>query len=174
MQRIGNDRREFIAKSLCLAEGSCCLRSGSNALRRDRAARDPPSERYGDSFITERTPFKWPGNNTLAVCVREPNVQVWHYDSAFGVGISPNPNGILSAGRASTMRGGIWNYASACGVSPPCSMRRASRRPSLKLGRSARFFPSDRGKMKKRGWEFMGPRHHQLEDAWPASLQSRS
>ena len=44
------------------------------------------SERYDDSFIAERKPFKWPGNNTLAVWFA-PNVEVWQYDSAFGVGI---------------------------------------------------------------------------------------
>ena len=34
------------------------------------------TERYDDSFITERKAFKWPGNNTLAVWFA-PNVEVW-------------------------------------------------------------------------------------------------
>jgi hypothetical protein len=57
-------------------------RPGSGRIRR--------SERYDDSFITERKPFRWPGDNTIAVWFA-PNVEVWHYDSAFGVGITPNP-----------------------------------------------------------------------------------
>jgi hypothetical protein len=32
------------------------------------------SQRYDDSFITQRKPFKWPGNNTLAVWFA-PNVE---------------------------------------------------------------------------------------------------
>src|SRR5262245_47952613 len=69
MPSIGHDRREFIAKSICLA-GAAGLAAFD--LRPVAAqAQTPPrpirrSERYDDSFITERKPFKWPGNNTLA------------------------------------------------------------------------------------------------------------
>src|SRR5262249_6857644 len=85
------------------------------------------SERYDDSFITERKAFKWPGNNTLAVWFA-PNVEVWQYDSAFGVGITPNPTNYVPD---------VFNYAWrnmgsawACGASRTCSTPRASRRPS--------------------------------------------
>ena len=58
----------------------------TSGIKCDRQAQTPPrpirrSERYDDSFITERKAFKWPGNNTLAVWFA-PNVEVWQYDSA--------------------------------------------------------------------------------------------
>ena len=68
----------------------------ASGLHTDRAAAQTSprpirrSERYDDSFISERKPFKWPGDATLAIWFA-PNVEVWQYDSAFGVGISPNP-----------------------------------------------------------------------------------
>src|SRR5262245_45308801 len=65
------------------------------------------SERYDDSFIAERKRFKWPGNNTLAVWFA-PNVEVWQYDSAFGVGITPKPHQ-LRAGRLQLRLAGIWD-----------------------------------------------------------------
>ena len=78
MQNIGNDRREFIAKSFCLAGVAGLAAFGLRATAAQ--AQTPPrpirrSERYDDSFITERKPFKWPGNNTLAVWFT-PNVVV--------------------------------------------------------------------------------------------------
>src|SRR6478735_7076086 len=97
MQSIGHDRREFIAKSFCLAGGASLAAFGLRPAAAQAQTTPPPirrSERYDDSFITERKPFKWPGNNTLAIWFA-PNVEVWHYDSAFGVGISPNPTNYL-------------------------------------------------------------------------------
>jgi allantoinase len=86
----------------------------------DTAASGPPrpirrSGRYEDSFIFERKPFKWPGGNTLAVWII-PNVEVWHYDCAFGVGITPNPANHLPdvfnyAWREYGMRVGLWRIA---------------------------------------------------------------
>ena len=82
-----NHRRDFLAKGLVIAGAAGLAASG---MRADRAAAQTAprpirrSERYDDSFITERKPFKWPGNNTLAVWFA-PNVEVWHYDVAFGV-----------------------------------------------------------------------------------------
>ncbi len=78
MQSISHDRREFIAKSFCLA-GAAGL-GAFDLLAVAAQAQTPPrpirrSERYDDSFITERKPFKWPGNNTLAVWFA-PNVEV--------------------------------------------------------------------------------------------------
>ncbi len=47
------------------------------------------SDRYEDLIISERKPFVWPGNKTLAVWIA-PNVEVWNYDSAEGQAVSPN------------------------------------------------------------------------------------
>jgi hypothetical protein len=113
-------RRDFIAKSVFLAGAAglvaACLRPAAAAAQ----AAPPPrpirrSERYEDSFITERKPFRWPGNNTLAVWFA-PNVEVWQYDSAAGVGITPNPTNHVPdvfnyAWREYGMRVGLWRIA---------------------------------------------------------------
>ena len=110
MAKNGHDRREFVGRAFCLTLGAGIAASG---LRGSGAqAQTPPrpirrSERYDDSFITERKPFKWPGNNTIAVWFA-PNVEVWQYDSAFGVGVSPNPNK-LRAGRLQLRMAGVWH-----------------------------------------------------------------
>src|ERR1700680_3083195 len=93
MQKIAHDRREFLVKSLCLAGSAGLAASGLRSLAARAQTAPRPirrSERYDDSFITERKPFRWPGNNTLAVWFA-PNVEVWHYDSAVGIGIRPIP-----------------------------------------------------------------------------------
>src|SRR6202035_4176673 len=67
MAKIVHDRREFVGRAFCLTVGGGLAASGLGAQ-----AQTPPrairrSERYDDSFITERKPFKWPGNSTIAV-----------------------------------------------------------------------------------------------------------
>ena len=156
MQSIGHDRREFIAKSFCLAGGASLAAFGLRPAAAQAQTTPPPirrSERYDDSFITERKPFKWPGNNTLAVWFA-PNVEVWHYDSAFGVGISPNPTNYLPdvfnyAWREYGMRVGLWRLADvfdAAGVKATVALN----------SQVCEVFPKAIEEMKKRGWEFMG------------------
>src|SRR5690348_2408411 len=113
MHHIDHERRQFFAKTLCVA-GTVGLSLSGMRLAQAQTAPRPirRSERYEDSFITERKPFKWPGNNTMAVWFI-PNVEVWHYDSAFGVGISPNPANYLPdvfnyAWREYGIRVGLW------------------------------------------------------------------
>ena len=72
------------------------------------------ADRYEDTFIHERKPFSWPGGKTLAVWIA-PNVEVWHFDSAVGTGISPNPANrvpdvINYAWREYGMRVGLWRH----------------------------------------------------------------
>jgi allantoinase len=151
-----HDRRDFIAKSLGLATAAGALVSGlapSSAL-----AQTPPrpirrSERYDDSFIFERKPFKWPGNNTIAVWF-VPNVEVWQYDSAFGVGISPNPTNYVPdvfnyAWREYGLRVGLWRFADVfdeAGVKATVCLN----------SQVCDVYPKAVEEMKKRGWEFMG------------------
>src|ERR1700680_1106899 len=52
------------------------------------------SDRYEDSIISERKPFAWPGDKTLAVWIA-PNVEVWDYDSPAGQAVSPNVGKIV-------------------------------------------------------------------------------
>jgi len=156
MHVIGHDRREFIAKSFCLAGAAslagCGLRSAAaQAQSAPRPIRR--SERYEDSFITERKPFKWPGNNTLAVWFA-PNVEVWQYDSAFGVGITPNPTNYVPdvfnyAWREYGIRVGLWRIAEvfdAAGVKATVALN----------SQVCEVFPKAIEEMKKRSWEFMG------------------
>ena len=88
---LNQDRREFIGKSLALAGTAGLLTSSLagvahaqtfGAMRR--------SNRYEDSFIFERKPYSWPNNKSLAIWIA-PNVEVWHYDSPVGTGVTPNP-----------------------------------------------------------------------------------
>jgi allantoinase len=156
MAKIGHDRREFVERAFCLTLGAGIAASG---LRGSGAqAQTPPrpirrSERYDDSFITERKPFKWPGNATIAVWFA-PNVEVWQYDSAFGVGVSPNPTNYVPdvynyAWREYGMRVGLWRLADVfdqAGVKATVALN----------SQVCDVFPKAIEEMKKRGWEFMG------------------
>ncbi len=156
MGNNGRDRREFIATSLCLAGTAGLLTSAlASGIA---AAQSPPrpirrSERYDDTFITERKPFKWPGNNTLAIWFA-PNVEVWHYDSASGVGITPNPTNHVPdvfnyAWREYGMRVGLWRIADVfdeAGVKATVALN----------SQVCDVYPKAVEEMKKRGWEFMG------------------
>ena len=153
-------RRDFIAKSVFLAGAAglaaTCLRPAAAAAQ---AVPPPPprpirrSERYEDSFITERKPFRWPGNNTLAVWFA-PNVEVWQYDSATGVGITPNPTNHVPdvfnfAWREYGMRVGLWRIADV--------FDEARVKATVALNSQVcEVHPKAVEEMKKRGWEFMG------------------
>src|SRR3982074_2918980 len=91
------NRRDFIQSGLAfagttglltagLAPGVAHAQTGGGPVRR--------SDRYEDSIISERKPFTWPGNKTLAVWIA-PNVEVWNYDSPAGQAVSPNVGGIV-------------------------------------------------------------------------------
>lgn len=150
----GHDRREFMRGSLtagaaagvllpALAHGAIAQTLGP--MRR--------SNRYDDTFIFERKPFSWPGNKTLAVWVA-PNVEVWHYDVAEGVGISPNPANrvpdvINHAWREYGSRVGLWRMADV--------LDEAGIVPSVALNSQyCATFPKAVAEMVRRKWEFMG------------------
>jgi peptidoglycan/xylan/chitin deacetylase (PgdA/CDA1 family) len=156
MAKVGHDRREFVGRAFCLTLGAGIAASGSRGS--GAQAQTPPlpirrSERYDDSFITERKPFKWPGNATIAVWFA-PNVEVWQYDSAFGVGVSPNPTNYVPdvynyAWREYGMRVGLWRLADVfdqAGVKATVALN----------SQVCDVFPKAIEEMKKRGWEFMG------------------
>src|SRR3977135_450879 len=156
MRSIGHDRREFFAKSLCLAGIAGLAMSGLRPLAAQAQTAPKPirrSERYADTFITERKPFKWPGNNTLAVWFA-PNVEVWHYDSAVGVGITPNPTNYVPdvfnyAWREYGIRVGLWRIADL--------FDEAQVKATVALNSQVcDVYPKAIEEMKKRGWEFMG------------------
>src|SRR5258708_359555 len=158
MGESGQDRREFIAKSLCVAGGAGLLTAALAAGR--AAAQSPPrpvrrAERHDDTFITERKPFKWPGNNTLAIWFA-PNVEVWQYDSAAGVGITPNPTNHVPdvfnyAWREYGMRVGLWRIADV--------FDEAGVRATVALNlQGCDVYPKANEEIKKRSREFMGHR----------------
>jgi allantoinase len=155
MQR-GRDRRDFIKRSLFLAGAASVLTSGlaplvAHAQTASRPVRRP--DRYEDSFIFERKPFAWPGNKTLAVWVA-PNVEVWHFDSPVGVGVSPNPGNLVPdvinyGWREYGMRVGLWRVADvvdAAGIKATVALNSGV----------CEAHPKAVDEMKKRGWEFMG------------------
>jgi allantoinase len=111
------------------------------------------SDRYDDSFLHERTPFKWPGDKTLAVWIA-PNVEVWHYDSPVGAAVSPNASGrvpdvVNYAWREYGLRVGLWRIADvldAAGVKATVALN----------SQVCETHPRVIEEMVKRGWEFMG------------------
>ena len=156
MQSIGHDRREFISKSFYLAGAASLTAFGVRRAAAQAQGTLPPiqrSQRYDDSFITQRKPFKWPGNNTLAVWFA-PNVEVWQYDSASGVGITPNPANHVPdvfnyAWREYGMRVGLWRIADVfdeAGVKATVALN----------SQVCDVYPRAIEEMKKRFWEFMG------------------
>jgi allantoinase len=156
MHSTGQDRRQFVAKGLLLAGAAGIAASGlaCGAARAQTAPRPiRRSERYDDSFIFERKPFKWPGNNTLAVWFA-PNVEVWHYDSAVGAAITPNPANHVPdvfnyAWREYGIRVGLWRLADVfdeAGVKATVALN----------AQVCDVYPKAIQEMKRRGWEFMG------------------
>ena len=152
----GNDRRDFVKKSLFLAASAGLLTSGLmpiTALAQTIGKPMRRADRYEDTFIFERKPFKWPGNKTLAVWIA-PNIEVWHYDSPGGTAVSPNvtnrvPDVINYAWREYGMRVGLWRVADVLDA--------AGLKASVALNSAiCETFPKAMEQMKKRGWEFMG------------------
>ena len=154
--RDGNDRRDFLKKSLFLAASAGLLTSGVVPIAALAQTIGKPmrrADRYEDTFIFERKPFKWPGNKTLAVWIA-PNIEVWHYDLPGGTAISPNvtnrvPDVINYAWREYGMRVGLWRIADvldAAGIKASVALNSAI----------CETFPKAMEQMKKRGWEFMG------------------
>jgi allantoinase len=153
---MSHHRRDFLAKSLLLAGAAGLAGSGLRAGAAGAQTAPRPirrSERYDDSFITERKPFKWPGDNTLAVWFA-PNVEVWQYDSAAGAGITPNPTNHVPdvfnyAWREYGMRVGLWRIADVfdeAGVKATVALN----------SQVCDVYPRAIDEMKKRAWEFMG------------------
>jgi peptidoglycan/xylan/chitin deacetylase (PgdA/CDA1 family) len=151
-----NDRRDFLKKSLFLAGAASLLTSRLAPVVAYAQTTGKPmrrADRYEDTFIFERKSFAWPGNKTLAVWIA-PNVEVWHYDSPAGTGVSPNvgnivPDVINYAWREYGMRVGLWRIADvldAAGIKASVALNSAV----------CDTFPKAIDEMKKRRWEFMG------------------
>ena len=157
MQTISHDRREFFVKSFLLA-GAAALRCQAwgrwRRRRPDRAAADPPVgalRRYvhlpSASRSNGRAITRSPSGSL-------PNVEVWHYDSAVGVGITPNPTNYVPdvfnyAWREYGMRVGLWRLADVfddAGVKATVALN----------SQVCEVYPKAIEEMKKRGWEFMG------------------
>jgi allantoinase len=149
-------RRDFLKRGLLLAGTASVFAAGlapKSAFAQTQGQSVRRADRYEDSFIFERKPFKWPGNKTLAVWIA-PNIEVWHYDSPAGTGVSPNvrnivPDVINYAWREYGMRVGLWRIADtldAAGIKATVALNSAV----------AEAHPKALEEMKKRGWEFMG------------------
>jgi allantoinase len=151
----GHDRRDFIKKSLVLAGTASLLTSGLAPVVARAQTLGPMrrSNRYEDSFISERKPFAWPGNKKLAVWIA-PNVEVWHYDLPACQAVTPNtanrvPDVVNYAWREYGVRVGLWRIADvldAAGLKATVALN----------SQFCETFPKAMEEMKKRGWEFMG------------------
>src|SRR5262245_38225418 len=113
MKSKGLNRRTFLGSTGLLATSGIQTRPGPQTAQKSSTVRR--AERYDDSLIFERKPFKWPGGKTLAIWII-PNVEVWQFDSAAGAAVSPNtanrvPDVINYAWRDYGMRVGLWRIA---------------------------------------------------------------
>src|SRR5258708_11078781 len=159
----GMNRRRFLSSAAALGVG-LVARPGSAGfltaglapiVARAQTGGGPVrrSNRYEDTIISERKPFVWPGNKTLAVWVA-PNVEGWNDDSPDGQAVSPNlgkivPDVVSYAWREYGRRVGLWRIADvldAAGVKATIALN------SL----VCEHYPKAMDEMKKRGWEFMG------------------
>jgi allantoinase len=149
-----NTRRDFLGRGLTLAAAGALANGWSaDARAQTTGGSVRRADRYDDSFIFERKPFRWPGNATLAIWV-VPNVEVWRYDSATGQAISPNDRGIVPdvinyAWREYGMRVGLWRIADildALDVKATVALNSAV----------TDAHPKAIDEMRRRGWEFMG------------------
>jgi peptidoglycan/xylan/chitin deacetylase (PgdA/CDA1 family) len=149
------DRRNFIAQSLALAGTAGLVTSGllSTSARAQTLGPMRRSNRYDDTVISERKPFTWPGNRTLAVWIA-PNVEVWHYDTPSGQTVTPNATGrnpdvVNFAWREYGIRVGLGRFFDVLdGVGMKATVALNSQ--------YCETFPKNMEEMKKRGWEFMG------------------
>ena len=113
-----HDRRNFIRAGLSIAGAAGLATSGLAPLVARAQTGGKPvrrSDRYEDSIISERKPYLWPGNKTLAVWIA-PNVEVWNYDAPEGQAVSPNvgkivPDVVNYAWREYGLRVGLWRIA---------------------------------------------------------------
>src|SRR5258708_1105752 len=126
---------------------------GSHLSAQTRGTPVRRPDRYDDSLIVERKALKWPGGKTLAIWI-VPNVEIWDFQSAAGVAISPPagnavPDVINYAWREYGMRVGLWRIADPLdSLGPPA--------PPALNSRVLQGFPRAIEQMKKRGWELMG------------------
>jgi allantoinase len=146
------NRREFWNESARLGAGAAMVFSaGVSAQTKGTPVRRP--DRYDDSLIVERKPFKWPNGKTLAIWII-PNVETWDFPSGAGAAISPQagnlaPDVINYAWREYGMRVGLWRIADA--------MDSLGMRATVALNSAVcEAFPHAIEQMKKRAWEFMG------------------
>jgi allantoinase len=154
MEKIAQHRRELLTGLLLAGAGLAASALNTGPARAQTAPRPiRRSDRYDDTFIFERKPFKWPGGNTMAVWFA-PNVEVWQYDSAFGASITPNPTNHVPdvfnyAWREYGIRVGLWRIADVfdeAGVKATVALN----------SQVCDVFPKAVEEMKRRGWEFMG------------------
>ncbi len=150
----GMNRREFLNESVWLAAGAVMVSSiGSHLCAQTRGTPVRRPDRYDDSLILERKAFKWPRGKTLAIWI-VPNVEIWDFQSATGVAISPPagnavPDVINYAWREYGMRVGLWRIADA--------LDSLGLRATVALNSGVcQGFPRAIEQMKKRGWELMG------------------
>ena len=148
------NRREFLNESVWLAAGAVMASSiGSHLSAQTRGTPVRRPDRYDDSLIVERKALKWPGGKTLAIWI-VPNVEIWDFQSAAGVAISPPagnavPDVINYAWREYGMRVGLWRIADA--------LDSLGLRATVALNSGVcQGFPRAIEQMKKRGWELMG------------------
>lgn len=146
-------RRDVLKQGLALAgvaasaliPRSAPAQTSSSPLRR--------ADRYEDTYIFERKPFKWPGGKGLAIWLA-PAVEVWSVDKAgSGPNVRPNPSNYSPdvmnySWREYGIRVGLWRMADV--------FDEAGVKATVLLNsKVCEIFPKAVQEMNRRGWEFV-------------------
>src|SRR5262245_54655371 len=149
-------RRDVLKQGLRLVGATTWVSVSLHALAQMQTSSNPfkRTDRYDDSYIFERKPFKWPGGKDVAVWVA-PAVEIWSIDK-FGSGpnIRPNSNNYSPdvwnySWREYGIWVGIWRMADVFDET-------GIKATILLNSKVCEIFPKAVEEMNRRGWEFVG------------------
>jgi|SRR5262245_33487398 len=85
-------RRNFLGRSFAVLGAATSASFPLGAFGQTATSSLRRADRYQDTYIFDRKPFRWPGGKRLAIWVA-PAVEVWSVDKAgSGPNVRPNPN----------------------------------------------------------------------------------
>jgi peptidoglycan/xylan/chitin deacetylase (PgdA/CDA1 family) len=146
-------RRNFLGRSFAVLGAATSASFPLGAFGQTATSSLRRADRYQDTYIFDRKPFRWPGGKRLAIWVA-PAVEVWSVDKAgSGPNVRPNPNNYSPdvmnySWREYGIRIGLWRMAEA--------FDEAGIKATVLLNsKVCEIFPKAVEEMNRRGWEFV-------------------